>query len=162
MKDQISIARIQALHPKVRDVFFKFITEAENTFNTTFRVAQGFRTFDEQQALYNQPSDHKDNDGDGKVDESDEKVTNAPAGKSYHNYAIAVDLVEIANGKVNWNFQYSKLLPIARKYGLEWGGSWTSFKDLPHFQLTLGYTIQQLYAKYLKKDFINGTQYLNL
>ena len=30
---------------------------------------------------------------------------------------------------------YEKLGKIAAKYGLEWGGSWTGFKDPPHFEL---------------------------
>lgn len=163
MKDAISIKRIEQLHPKVRDLFHNFVEECETIFKTTFRVVQGYRTFAEQDALYNQPHDHKDNDGDGKIDELDERVTNAPGGKSFHNYGIAIDIVEMIDGKtVNWNFDYSKLKPIADKYGLEWGGAWVSIVDKPHFQKTFGLTIQQLYKKYLGKDFIPGTQYLNI
>lgn len=165
MKDQKSIERVALLHPQyyVRRQFTAFIDEAETTFNTTFRVVQGFRTFAEQQTIFDQPHDHKDNDLDGKIDEGDEKVTSAPAGKSFHNYGLAIDLVEMKNGKPNWGFDYSKLAPIAKKYGITWGGTWN---DAPHFQITFGKPqkdyIKTLYRKFLMKEFIPGTQYVKL
>lgn len=159
MKDQISLQRVSNLHPKAREIFKAFVEEIEKVHNTTFRVAQGLRTFAEQQAIYDQPHDGKDNDGDGKVDEADEKVSNAIAGKSYHNYGLAIDIVELKNGKINWNFQYSKLAPIAQKYGLTWGGNWN---DNPHYEIKFGYKIADLLKKYNAKDFIAGTQYVNL
>lgn len=162
MRDAKTVERVANLHPKARAIFEAFINDIEKEFNTIFRVVQGFRTFAEQQAIYDQPHDGKDNDGDGKVDEADERVTNAPAGKSFHNYGIAVDLVEMVAGVPNWNFKYSKLVPIAKKHGLEWGGSFVTIHDEPHFQITFGYTIQQLYKKFLNKDFIPNTQYVNL
>jgi len=162
MKDNISTERLEKLHPKVKSSFKSFIEESEKTFNTTFRIVQGLRTIQEQDALYNQPWDGKDNDGDGKIDEADEKVTNAKGGSSYHNYGLAIDIVEILNGKANWNFEYKNLKLIAVKYGLDWGGDFKSIVDKPHFQKTLGYSISSLRDKYSKKDFIKGTQYLNL
>lgn len=159
MKDQISIDRVKKLHPEAIGIFQRFIEEIEEKFNTVFRVAQGFRTFEEQTAIYNQPWDKKDNDGDGKIDEKDEKVSNAKAGQSFHNYGVAIDIVEMRGKAVNWNFDYSKLEPIAKKYGLYWGGN---FGDNPHFELTFGYTWQQLLEKYNKKDFIPGTTFVKL
>lgn len=160
MRDLISIPRVEALHPKYRMTFKGFVEESEHVMNTVFRVVQGWRTFAEQQAIYDQPHDHKDNDGDGRIDEADEKVTNAPAGKSFHNYGIAIDMVEMVAGKPNWNYKFSKLLPLADKYGLEWGGNFSNY-DPDHFQIK-GYSIENLYGKYLKKDFIPNTQYINL
>lgn len=99
------------------------------------RVSQGLRTFAEQDKLFNQPRDKKDNDGDGKIDEADEKVTNARGGFSYHNYGIAVDFVFYVNGKVSWDEKlYKNLGRWASRVGLTWGGSWR-FVDLPHCQL---------------------------
>lgn len=165
MRDLISIPRIAKLHPShnIRGRFTAFIEECERTLNITLRVAQGFRTFAEQQAIYNQPWDKKDNDLDGRVDEPDERVTNAPAGKSFHNYAMAVDLVRMIGNKPDWSFNYALLAPIAKRHGIEWGGLWKGkSRDLPHFQITLGYSIQTLYKKFLNKDFIPGTQYVRL
>ena len=42
--------------------------------------------------------------------------------------------------KADW----MECVAIFKKYGWEWGGDWTKFKDLPHFQKTLGYSITQL------------------
>uniref|UniRef100_UPI0030F5E7DE M15 family metallopeptidase n=1 Tax=Paenibacillus sp. FSL R10-2748 TaxID=2954658 RepID=UPI0030F5E7DE len=33
---------------------------------------------------------------------------------------------------------WSKVVEEAKKLGLEWGGDWRSFKDMPHFQMTFG------------------------
>jgi LAS superfamily LD-carboxypeptidase LdcB len=162
MKDKISIQRIDELHPKVREDFRKFIAEAEDELGVTLRVTQGLRSFSQQQILYNQPSDKKDNDGDGKVDEADEKVTAAKPGSSYHQYGLAADLVEIKDGKANWSFDYSKLLPFATKYGIAWGGLFKSFKDKPHFEKPMGNNWRTLLDKYNKKDFIPGTQFVNI
>lgn len=161
MKDNISIQRVALLHPAAKDKIIEFIEDCEDTFDTTFRVAQGFRTFAEQDTIFNQFQDGKDNDGDGRIDESDERVTKVRGGKSYHCYGLAVDLVEIKNGKVNWKFDYSKLESIAKNYGLKWGFRLWGF-DKPHFHLNFGYSVYQLLEKYNNKDFIPGTKYLNL
>jgi peptidoglycan L-alanyl-D-glutamate endopeptidase CwlK len=80
------------------------------------------------------------------------KVTNAPAGSSYHNYRIAFDFCPIVNGKAQWNDinLFKKCGAIAKALGLEYGGDWTSFKDYPHVQ-ERGHTIAEL-----KKQFPNG------
>jgi hypothetical protein len=58
---------------------------------------------------------------------------------------MAIDVVELTGKTVNWNFDYSKLKPIADRLGIEWGGTW-KFVDKPHFQMTFGYNIAQLAA----------------
>ena len=66
-------------------------------------------------------------------------VTNAQAGESYHNYGLAVDVVTDHNGTPDWSEHDARIRgPIGQSLGLEWGGSWSGFKDLPHFQLTTG------------------------
>lgn len=151
MKDIISISRINLLHPKAKDTFINFIDDIELSFNTIFRVVQGLRTIDEQNKLYAQGRTIA-----GKI------VTNAKGGFSYHNYGLAIDIVEMKDNKPNWNFDYKKLEQISKKYNLSWGGNFKSIKDNPHFELTFGYSINDLYQKYLKKDFISGTFYLNI
>jgi peptidoglycan L-alanyl-D-glutamate endopeptidase CwlK len=83
-------------------------------------VVQGLRTFAEQDALYRQRP----------------RVTNARAGQSMHNYGLACDLAFVVDGKVSWD---DKLYPAIGRWasaaGLEWGGTWRTFKDLPHVQL---------------------------
>lgn len=151
MRDPISVTRIKQLHPAVRAIFTAFVSEAENATNTTLRVVQGLRTIEEQNALYAQGRTKPGN-----------KVTNAKGGTSYHNYGLAIDIAELKDGKINWNFDYNQLLPIAKKYGLTWGGNFKSIVDKPHYEYSTGYPIKSLLAKYNAKDFINGEKYINL
>lgn len=105
-----------------------------------------YRSREEQDKLYNQPFDHIDNDGDGRIDEGDEKVTLARGGQSYHNHRVAFDVVPVVYGKAIWNNAqlWAKLGKLGQSIGLEWGGSWEQFPDVPHFQYTLGYNWMQL------------------
>lgn len=151
MKDQISIERLEQLHPKVKDTFKSFIEDIEKEFNTTFRIVQGLRTIQEQNDLYAQGRTKK-----GKI------VTNAKGGSSFHNYGLGIDIAELKNGNINWSFDYSKLKPIAKKYNIEWGGDWKTIIDKPHYQVSFGYTWQQLFDKYNHKDFISGTNYVKI
>jgi hypothetical protein len=151
MKDKISIERVKHLHPKVIEDFKNFITDAEQALGITIRVSQGLRTFQEQQDLYDMGRTKA-----GKV------VTKAKPGSSYHQYGLAVDLVEMVNGGLDWNFDMGKLVPYADKYGISWGGNWQSFKDYPHFEKTFGWGWRSLLDKYNKKDFIAGTTFVNI
>lgn len=67
------------------------------------------------------------------------KVTNAKAGQSPHNYnpSFAFDIAFITfEKKVSWNAKYFKMFADCVKSDVViWGGSWTSFKDAPHFEL---------------------------
>ena len=146
MKDLISGQRVQLLHPLVRTRFQNFIEECENELNIVLRITQGFRSFAEQDAIYQQGRTKP-----GKI------VTMAKPGCSYHNYGLAIDLCELIEGnEVNWYYDMSKLLLIANKYNFEWGGNWVHIKDYPHFQYTFGYTIEQLLERYNNNQISNG------
>jgi len=72
-------------------------------------------------------------------------VTNAQGGESYHNYGLAIDVVEISDGQAIWradNFDW--IGELGKSLRFEWGGDWTRFKDRPHFQMTGGRTIEEL------------------
>ncbi len=75
-------------------------------------------------------------------------ITNARGGESIHNYALAFDFAPLlSNGQIDWSGkdpQWRKVGEIGAKMGLEWGGNWKGFVDLPHFQFTNGLTIKQL------------------
>lgn len=139
LKDAISIERLNKLHPKVRDTFRAFIISAEIELNTTLRITQGLRTVAEQNALYEQGRTKPGN-----------IVTNAKGGSSYHNYGLAIDVVEMVAGQPNWNFNYARLKPISDRFGITWGGTFKSIVDRPHFEISLGYTTQRL--KTMRKD----------
>ena len=134
MKDKITAERIEQLHPVCKGLFISLIDEAESTLGITLRATQVYRSIDEQNALYAQGRTTA-----GKI------VTNARGGDSYHNYRLAVDFAQLLpNGTINWNFDYSKMAPIAKKYGIEWGGEFLTIVDKPHFQRTMGRTPKQL------------------
>lgn len=152
MKDQVSITRVSTLHPKVRGDFKNFITDAENALGITIRVTQGLRTFEEQQKLYDQGRTEP-----GKI------VTKAKPGSSYHQYGLAVDLVEVIDNGVDWEYDMSKLVPFAEKYGIQWGGNFPgTFKDHPHFEKHFGINWRQLLLLYEAKKFIPGTEYVTI
>lgn len=128
--DKSTIDRIAKLHPKVREEMTTIINECNKALSgrSQVRVAQGLRTFAEQDALYKQRP----------------KVTNSKGGQSIHNYGYAVDIVLIIDGKTaSWDTHkdwdndgiadWDECVKIFAKHGWSWGGSWTSFKDFPHF-----------------------------
>lgn len=92
----------------------------------TFEVTQGLRSFDEQAKLYAQGRT-----GAGRI------VTNARAGQSLHNFGLAVDVVEMEAGRADWSDRkaYFRYGLHAEALGLEWGGSWNKFLDLPHVEV---------------------------
>ena len=135
----------------VRQIFTDFITEAEESLNVTLRIVQGLRTIAEQDALY-----AKGRTTPGPI------VTKATGGKSYHNYGLAIDLGELKDGKINWDFKYELLEPISKKYGLTWGGRFKTILDRPHYELTFGKNWRDLLALHNAKKFIPGTKYVDI
>lgn len=116
----------------------------------TLRIVQGLRTFAQQQAIYNQGRTTP-----GAI------VTKARPGQSYHNYGLAIDVVPVKAEKLHWEYDFHKLEPYAEKYGITWGGSWST-PDTDHFELKMGHTWKELLAKQESKDFIPDTTYINL
>ena len=153
MVDKVTQDRISKLHPSVRDEVTKIIEEINTKFLTgraKVRIAQGLRTFAEQDALYAQ----------GRT-KPGKKVTNAKGGQSVHNFGFAVDIVLIIDGKeASWDTKkdwdgdkvadWDECVKVFAKYGWSWGGSWTSFKDMPHFD-KIGYSNWRILSKY-KRD----------
>ena len=153
MVDKVTQDRISKLHPSVRDEVTKIIEEINTKFLTgraKVRIAQGLRTFAEQDALYAQ----------GRT-KTGKKVTNAKGGQSVHNFGFAVDIVLIIDGKeASWDTKkewdgdkvadWDECVKVFTKYGWSWGGSWASFKDMPHFD-KIGYSNWRILSKY-KKD----------
>ena len=105
-----------------------------------FKVTSGTRTWAEQTRLYAQGRTAKGN-----------KVTNAKAGQSWHNFGVAADLTAFdrAGKRPKWDgAEYDRMGAIAQELGLEWGGAWRKFKDRPHVQRPLGLTLAEARKKY--------------
>lgn len=128
--------RIANLHPSVRDEVTQIIKECDQalTGRAKIRITQGLRTNKEQDSLY----------AIGRT-KPGKKVTNAKGGQSIHNYGLAVDMCLIIDGKeVSWDTakdwdndgvaDWYECVKIFARHGWEWGGSWKTFKDLPHFE----------------------------
>jgi LAS superfamily LD-carboxypeptidase LdcB len=138
--DSKTDAKIQTLHPQLRGIASKFINEVEKKLGHRLRITDGYRTFAEQDKLYSK----------GRTT-SGKKVTNARGGSSYHNYGLAFDTYFTENGKVTFAKAInSEVAKIGKELGLEWGGDWASFKDMPHFQLSKG-SVKQLLALHNSK-----------
>ena len=165
MVDKVSEEKIKTLHPILRDEI-RVLIDKINTCTLTgvakVRIAQGLRTFAEQDALYAQGRTKP-----GKI------VTKAKGGQSIHNYGLAIDIVLIINGKeASWDTKkdfdkdqqsdWMEVVTEFKKAGWIWGGDWRTFKDMPHFEKTSGLSLKQIQDKYKNKDFIKGTTYINL
>ncbi|HEX5429527.1 MAG TPA: M15 family metallopeptidase [Patescibacteria group bacterium] len=125
-------ANITEPAPTPTEINQNFITQVNECFLPTaavydydLRITSGFRTPEEQDNLYEQGRTI-----DGHI------VTEAPAGKSIHNYGYAVDIADRTNGfDIDWN----KLARIGAYCGLAQGGD----GDLPHFENRGGLTTDQ-------------------
>lgn len=129
---------LDELLPVVKDRCMHFMAECHNQ-GITLKVTGTYRSFEEQDALYAEGRTTR-----GPI------VTNAKGGQSLHNWRVAFDCVPIVNNVAVYNDKalWTKIAHIAASCGLEWGGSWASFPDDPHFQYTLGHTWE---------DFLNKT-----
>jgi hypothetical protein len=97
-----------------------------------------YRSIKEQHGLYIQATDGIDNDGDGKIDEADERVTKADGGKSPHNFNLARDIVPMIHKGVIWweapTSLFKTMADIAVKHGLVSGFFFKSIFDAPHVE----------------------------
>lgn len=130
----INSRSLEDLLPQAKERAEKFISICKEH-GIDLLVTSTYRDLESQMALYAQGRTTA-----GVV------VTNAPAGKSFHNYRVALDVVPIINGKPNWSDKllWEQIGAIGESCGLEWAGRWKTFKEYPHFQYTGGLTIAQL------------------
>jgi len=137
--DTRSAGIIATLLPQVqqpfRDLLFAINAEfAKQGKPWMWKWISGLRGKEEQNALYAQPRDGKDNDGDGRVDEADERVTGARFPYSAHNSGVAADggVFTYDGGYISEGIGYDIAGAIGRKMGFNWGAD---FGDRPHFAL---------------------------
>jgi len=154
--DKITIERIKQAHPKVREQLLEQYKGCNNQLpaNVRLRFAYVYRTPEEQHKLFLQRP----------------QVTKADSWQSIHNYGLAFDIVLLYDKNGDGSFEtasweQNKYWMQVVKYfvgkGWEWGGSWKTFKDAPHFQMTFGNSWQSLKFKITNDDIIvdNGITY---
>jgi LysM repeat protein len=134
--------RLARVHPRLAELGLRMVDLCAQS-GVAVLITQGLRTWQEQDALYAQGRS-----APGKI------VTNARGGQSWHNFGLAFDIVVLDSlGKAEWDTAHPgwKLAAaIGKSLGLEWGGDWKSFKDLPHFQLANGLTLAKCRALFPK------------
>jgi len=105
------------------------------------RIISGTRTWAEQNELFRQ----------GRFGNPGPVITNARGGQSNHNFGIAWDIGLFDQGRYLTDSPlYKKAAGIGLAPGLEWGGSWISFQDWPHYQLATGLAIGEVREKFEK------------
>ena len=122
--DARSEACISTLHERVRP-YARSLVQRAAAAGITIKIISGLRTYADQAALYAQ----------GRT-KPGTKVTNASAGYSNHNFGLAFDVGVFSGSKyLEESPLYKAVATIGIDLGLEWGGSWKTITDQPHYQL---------------------------
>jgi hypothetical protein len=131
MNDQLA-----SLKPKVRRLAEALLHTCADA-GIEIEVVRGHRTPKQQDEYYAQ----------GRT-KPGEIITMVQGGHSFHNYGVAFDIrpLHFKDEEDKADIR-RKVGPIGESLGLEWGGRWKDFEDLPHFQYTAGYSID---------DFLSG------
>lgn len=115
---------IATLLPEVQPLARALVHKAAEH-GITIKVISGTRSYAEQDALYAQ----------GRTAPG-AKVTNARGGQSNHNFGIAFDIgIFEGNRYLGDSPKYKAIGALGMDLGLEWGGSWKTIVDQPHYQL---------------------------
>lgn len=171
--DQITLNRIQYLHPEVREeakAGYLFVNEKKFGKRIRLRFAYTHRSNKLQNDIYAQGRTLP-----GPI------VTWVKGGYSYHNYGLAFDIVILIdwNGdgifeEASWDViadidkdgvsDWMEVVHHFESLGWEWGGRWNPRKrDRPHFQKTFGYSTSDLMKKMTNGEYIaqriNGELY---
>lgn len=148
--DARSYKTLLTLDVKARELFVQFYRLANATaatYGCSYILIGGNRTWEEQDALYAQGRTLKGT-----------RVTMARGGQSNHNFGIAGDF-GVFQGKIWLEADDNDGGTAARRAlaekvhkacslhaaacGLEWGGSWKSIQDAPHYEVATGLSMMQ-------------------
>lgn len=129
----LNAQRLARVHPRLAALALRMVDLCAAA-GVGVLITQGLRTWEEQDELYAQ----------GRSKPGD-IVTKAKGGQSWHNFGLAFDIVVLDSlSKADWDTAHPgwrQAAAVGKSLGLEWGGDWKSFKDLPHFQLVNGLTL---------------------
>jgi hypothetical protein len=138
--DIAMITDVNSLHPYFRDKVQQLIVICRSK-GIELAFVETYRTHAKQ-------AEYK---GMGK------KYTRSGAGKSKHQYGLAVDVVPIVGDSAVWHdpVLWKKIGTVGEKLGLRWGGRWRRPFDPGHFEWTGGLSTVDLAAG--RKPFIPKT-----
>jgi peptidoglycan L-alanyl-D-glutamate endopeptidase CwlK len=133
-----SLSRLEGIQPILIDILIEAIKESPYDFG----IPQfgGLRTAEDQNMLY-----QKGRDLPGRIVTNVDgynKLSNHQAPKG-EEYGEAFDIYAYVNRKASWKTEHLEAIAEhIKKVALEkfdvkltWGGDWTGFRDMPHFQL---------------------------
>ena len=122
----INSRKLSDLDPAVRKICEAHVRECKHR-GIEIIVTSTWRDFESQTALY----------AIGRTVQKDRRsVTKARAGKSWHNFRAAWDVVGIVSGKPIWDAGdpvWREIIKIGKTVGALAGADWPTFPDLPHF-----------------------------
>jgi len=122
----MSSRSLDDLRPEIRPQVDTFLAACESA-GVDVLVTCTLRSNEEQAQLYAQGRTSP-----GHI------VTDAPAGKSAHNFGLAIDVVPMVNGKPDWNGHdpvWHVIGDLAQAAGLQWAGApGFPFPEEPHMQ----------------------------
>lgn len=129
--DLSMIADVHALHPYFRDKIIELINQCKAN-GIEMAVVESYRTHAKQHEYKTM----------GK------KYTSSGAGRSKHQYGLAIDIVPIVDSVAVWDNAalWRKIGTTGEKLGLRWGGRWKKPYDPGHFEWTAGLTSTHLGA----------------
>jgi len=141
--DDRSEENIKTLLPQVQ-IMARSLVHAANKIGITIKVISGSRTYEQQHAIYLQGRKPDEVNAARKkagmdpisAAETKQKVTNADAGFSNHNFQIAFD-IGVFQGKTYLDDSplYKAVAVLGKQLGLSWGGDWKTSTDEPHYEL---------------------------
>ena len=125
------ITDLEALHPYFRDKVRELIRLCKEK-GIELAVVETYRTHAKQHEYKNMGR----------------KYTSSGAGRSKHQYGLAVDVVPIVDSVAAWHnaVLWRKVGTTGEKLGLRWGGRWRKPYDPGHFEWTGGLASSQLSA----------------
>jgi len=151
----LSSRKIDDLATPAKIRTFKFLAEAKAV-GIDLLVTCTLRDFEAQDALYAHGRTREQLDRACLFDVKPAPgpiVTNAQGGDSYHQYACALDVVPVRNGKLVWNTAgadgklWTRLGAIGEACGLEWAGRWRGrLREMAHFQYRGGIALADFKA----------------
>ena len=146
MRTKRTIENLGSLNKKALAKFEPFLAEVDKAMASkcvTVEVISGLRSWAAQSALFAQGRTKP-----GRI------VTKARPGSSWHNYGLAIDLGLFKGGVYldeknpsEADKLYAEIGKLAAAHGIEWAGTWESFTETPHFQVTFGKSLAELRDK---------------
>ena len=152
--DTVSNDRITKLHPAIREKTIDFINKVQDELNIDLRITTGFRENEMQLKLYCNSRDTGICENAPKFDQTGNWKSSAKPGESYHNYGLAIDLVEITkDGQVNYTLDWNKIAKLAASFGFDQP---LPKNDAAHLTMNFGLSTSEISKKIEEGKTVDG------